>query len=146
MKSTGTHIEINRSVSIPQHEIVFRFSRSGGPGGQNVNKVESRVELLFNVAGSPSLSDSQRRLVLEKLDARIDAGGTLHLVVDSSRSQYENRARALQRFAEVMRKALVRRPPRMRTGPTKASKERRLQSKKRRGEVKKTRGGIAYRD
>jgi ribosome-associated protein len=135
-------IEINRAVSIPLHEIDFRFSRSGGPGGQNVNKVESRVELLFNVADSPSLSASQRALVAERLAARIDVQGVLHVVVDSSRSQWENRVRALQRFGEIMRKALVRRAPRVRTGPTRAAREKRLQAKRKRGEVKRRRGGV----
>ena len=135
-------LQINNEVRIPRSELSFRFSRSSGPGGQHVQKSSTRVELLFDVAHSPSLSDEQRARVLKRLASYADAEGVLHLVAQSERSQHRNREEVVERFEELMRKALKRRKRRKRTKPTAASKEQRLRKKKRRSEVKKLRKDV----
>ncbi len=127
------------NAKIPRAELHFRFARSGGKGGQNVNKVETRVELLFDVQGSPSITREQRQAILRHLASRIDERGMLHLVAQESRSQWRNREDAVQRFVDLMRGALRRRKKRVRTGIPRAEREKRLLSKKRRGETKKLR-------
>ena len=133
---------INNQVSIPLAELSFRFSRSSGPGGQHVQKSSTRVELLFDVANSPSLSESQRARVLERLSGYIDSAGVLRLVAQSERSQLRNREEAVTRFQALMRRALKRRKRRKPTRPTAASKERRLREKRRRSEIKQQRGKV----
>jgi ribosome-associated protein len=133
---------INNQVSIPLAELSFRFSRSSGPGGQHVQKSSTRVELLFDVANSPSLSESQRARVLERLSGYIDSAGVLRLVAQSERSQLRNREEAVTRFQTLMRRALKRRKRRKPTRPTAASKERRLREKRRRSEIKQKRGKV----
>ncbi|MBI1729216.1 aminoacyl-tRNA hydrolase [Candidatus Acetothermia bacterium] len=133
------NIVINAQLEIPLAEISFRFSRSGGPGGQNVNRVESRVELVFDLANSPSLSDEQRQILMERLKTHLDQEGFLHIVSQTSRSQVKNREEAVTRFQALLQFALKPRKKRKPTRPSRASKERRLQEKKRRGEAKKSR-------
>jgi ribosome-associated protein len=135
-------LPINDRVSIPRSELDFRFSRSSGPGGQHVQKSDTRVELLFDVARSPSLDDGQRARVLKRLDQYVDTDGVLHLFSQSERSQWRNRQEVVARFQSLMRQALKRRKRRKRTRPTAASRERRLQRKKRRGRKKKLRGPV----
>ncbi len=135
-------LHINDQVSIPHAELDFRFSRSGGPGGQHAQKSSTRVELLFDVANSPSLSDEQRARVLKRLSGCVDSEGVLHLVSQSERSQYRNRQEVVARFEELLRKALKRRKRRKRTKPTATSKERRLRKKKRRSQIKKWRKDV----
>ena len=132
-------VRITEAVSIPLSELRFRFACSGGPGGQHVNRSATQVELLFDVAGSPSLDEAQRQRVLEKLKSHIDKEGTLHLVSQRFRSQLRNREEVVERFQMLMREAL--RVPRRRlpTCPTRASQERRLKEKRRRSEIKKGR-------
>jgi ribosome-associated protein len=101
-------IRINDSLSIPRHEISFTFSRSGGPGGQNVNKLSTRATLLFDVNRSRSLSDGQRARIRERLGTRISGGGILRVTSRRHRSQRANREAAEERFAELLREALVR--------------------------------------
>ena len=132
-------IQITNTVSIPLSELSFRFSRSSGPGGQHVNKSETRVELLFDVANSPGLTDAQRARVMRRLSSRIDSAGVLHVTAQATRSQKQNRDLAIERFTRLMQKALQPRKKRRRTRPTQASKERRLRAKKRRSEIKKSR-------
>lgn len=127
------------TLFIPSHEFRFRTSRSGGPGGQNVNKLETRVELLFDVKNSSVLNDDQRKLVLEKLSSRIDEEGVLRIVVQESRSQWENKQLAIKKLHQVLQKALKPQKPRVKTKPTRSSRERRLEGKKKRGGTKRLR-------
>lgn len=130
---------VNSTVRIPSAEIRFRFARSGGPGGQNVNKVESRAELLFDVRRSVSFSETQRHRVLAALRHRLDTDGVLHVVVQDSRSQWQNRERAVQRLGELLRAALTPRKKRVPTRRSAGSNEERITEKRKRGERKRDR-------
>lgn len=132
-------LQVTSSVAIPLPELHFRTSRSSGPGGQNVNKLETKVELLFDVDRSPSLSDEQKDSLHRSLEGRIDDDGILHVSSQRSRSQWENKELAIEKFAALLRSALKPRKKRLATGATRASKERRLHSKKIHGQKKKTR-------
>lgn len=134
-------MEITPNCRIPLSELKFQFARSGGKGGQNVNKVETKVELSFDVAGSPSLSDSQRRRLLETLGSRLDTSGVLRIVSQESRSQWKNREEAVRKFFTVIKKALTPRKKRIATKASHVAKEKRLDQKKRRGAIKKFRSG-----
>jgi ribosome-associated protein len=127
------------TVSIPASELEFKFSRSGGPGGQHVNKTETRVEVVFDVASSPSLTDAQRRRIMRRLANRIDSNGMLHVTSQATRSQLENRERAIEKLATLLEHALRRPKKRKPTRPSHAAQERRLEEKKRRSEIKKYR-------
>lgn len=128
-----------RSVVIPDSELSWRFSRSGGPGGQSVNTTDSRVELVFDVAGSPSIPDHLKQRVLARLRRRL-VDGKLTIAAPEHRSQLRNRTAARERLIDVLDEALAPPPPRRRpTRPTRGSKERRLAGKKRRGEIKEMR-------
>jgi ribosome-associated protein len=135
-------LHINHQVHIPLSELSFRFSRSSGPGGQHVQKSSTRVELLFDVANSPSLTDAQKARVQRRLSSHVDSLGVLHLISQSERSQWRNRQEALERFQTLMREALKRRKHRKATRPTAASRERRLRQKRRRSEIKRSRGKV----
>jgi len=132
-------IEINHNLSIPEHELSFTTARSGGPGGQNVNKVSSRVTLWFNVAESPSLSAFQKRRIMSRLATRINQAGELRVVSQQHRSQNANRDAAVDRFAALLRDALVQEKPRQKTTIPAAAKRRRVDEKKQRGQVKQQR-------
>jgi ribosome-associated protein len=124
---------------VPDAELVERFSRSSGPGGQGVNTTDSRVELRWDVAGSAALSDLQRARVLERLAARID-DGVLVIVASEHRSQWQNRTAARARLVALLRDALEPpSPARRATRPSRAAQQRRIDSKRRRGEVKANR-------
>ncbi|HRI56681.1 MAG TPA: aminoacyl-tRNA hydrolase, partial [Anaerolineae bacterium] len=97
---------IDDQVAIPLSELSFRYARSSGPGGQHVQRTESKVELLFDLAGTPSLNEEQRRLAMSRLGTRIDQQGVLHLVSQAGRSQLENRADVIQRFQRLLAAAL----------------------------------------
>lgn len=133
-------IEINPNLSIPEDELSFTTSRSGGPGGQHVNKVNSRVTLWFNVTESPSLSAFQKRRILSRLATRINQEGELQVVSQSHRSQTANREEAVVRFAALLRGALVQEKARQKTTVPRAVKRRRVDEKKQRGQVKQQRG------
>ncbi len=132
---------ISDAWTVPAAELVERFSRSSGPGGQGVNTADTRVQLSFDVAGSASLPDHLRDRVLERVTARL-VDGVLTVTAGEHRTQLDNRRAARERLAEVLREAAAA-PPRKRraTRPTRGSKERRLTEKKRRGETKRGRQG-----
>jgi len=132
-------VHIIDTVSIPMSELQFRFARSSGPGGQHVNRSATQVELLFDVANSPSLEETQRRRVLTKLESRLDKEGVLHLFSQETRSQLRNREEVVERFQELMREALYVPKRRQPTRPTRAARERRLEEKRRRSEAKRER-------
>lgn len=134
-----TGVSINSNVNIPISELQFRFARSGGHGGQNVNKVETRVELLFDVARSPSLSDSDRERILKHLGSKIDTAGILRVVAQESRSQWRNREEAVERFAALLRAALKPKKKRIATRVSAGAREKRLEQKRRRSRIKKLR-------
>jgi len=120
-------------------EILFSYSRSSGPGGQNVNKVNTRVELRFNVLTSECLSYSEKELILKKVLNKINKEGELILVSQSERSQLRNREKVSEKFYLLLARALT--PPKKRrpTSPTKASREKRLESKRMTSEKKQIR-------
>lgn len=120
-------------------EIRFTASRSGGPGGQNVNKVNSRVELRFNVMESDSLTQDEKIMITAKLKNRINAAGELLIVSQSERTQLMNRRKAEEKFYKLIAKALTEKRKRKKTVPTKASQEKRLETKKLRSKTKELR-------
>jgi ribosome-associated protein len=132
-------LPIGGDLAIPLAELSFETSRSSGPGGQNVNKVESRVTLRFPLASSPSLDERQRELLLRRLRTRVSKAGVLRVSAQRHRSQAANREEAMARFAELLRDALAEDPERRPTRPTPASRRRRLQGKRRRGNIKRLR-------
>ena len=120
-------------------ELGFQASRSGGKGGQNVNKVSTKIELEFNVAASALLTDAQKAIITEKLANRITAEGLLRIVSQTERSQLGNKRKAIDKFYDLLEKALTPRKKRIATKPSKATKEKRLTEKKQRSEKKSLR-------
>ncbi|MBV9143302.1 MAG: aminoacyl-tRNA hydrolase [Pseudonocardiales bacterium] len=128
------------SVSIPETELRWRFSRASGPGGQGVNTTDSRVELIFDVAASAAFTPAQRARIVERLGGRL-IDGVFTVVAAEHRSQLRNREVARVRLAAILRQALLPDPPTRRpTHPSRAARERRLADKRRRGAVKRFRG------
>jgi ribosome-associated protein len=134
-----TVLQITPSLQIPDSELAESFVRASGPGGQNVNKVASAVELRFDVANSPSLPDAMRARVLARRDRRLTADGVLVIQASRLRDQGRNREDARERLAEILRAALHVPKKRVTTKPTRASKERRLDAKRVRSTHKKQR-------
>jgi ribosome-associated protein len=126
-------LRVGRHLIVPPDELQWRFSASGGPGGQHANTANTRVELIFDVARSAALGPRQRARLLERL------GPVVRVVVTTERSQSRNRALALQRLAYRLEEGLRRPPPRLATSPTRASRERRLQDKQYRAQRKEGR-------
>lgn len=140
-------IEVTPQILIPEDEITEKFIRAAGPGGQNVNKVSTAVELRFDVRRSPSLPNDVALRLMKLAGRRLTLDGVLVLSVMTHRSQERNRAEALQRLVELIRKAAEPPPPpRKRTRPTLASKVRRVEGKVRRGGVKSLRGKVRGED
>jgi ribosome-associated protein len=129
----GESIRVTRSVVLPVGEIVFRFSRSSGPGGQHAQKSETRVEAVFDVESSTALTEAQKRRVVAR------AGPVLRAVAQDERSQTRNRELAQERLVERLRQALRVERRRVPTRPTKAARERRLEQKRRRSQTKRLR-------
>jgi len=136
-------LRINDTITIEDWELTEQFVRSSGPGGQNVNKVASAVELRFEAAGSPSLSDAVKRRLKRLAGRRWTDAGTLIIQCEETRHQARNREIARERLADLIRKALIAPKRRIATKPTQGSKKRRLKAKKVRGEVKAMRGRVA---
>ncbi len=132
-------ITINERISIPEEELTFTASRSSGPGGQNVNKVSSKITLWFDLANSPSLTEEDKELIVCRLGSRVGKDRILRVVSQSTRSQLANREAAVERFVELMRAALHQLPIRKKTRVSRVAKERRLEEKKQRGSVKRER-------
>ena len=138
MTATGP-LRVSKTVLIPEGELRWRFSRSSGPGGQGVNTADSRVELSFDVARSPSLGPTHRARALDRLGKRL-SDGVLTVRASAQRSQLQNREAARERLASVLAKAIAPPPPSRRpTRPTKAATERRLEDKRRRSRTKRLR-------
>ena len=132
-------IKITDRVSIPLSELCFTAARSSGPGGQNVNKVSTRVTLRFDVVNSPSLSPHQKQLIQNHLRTRINKEGVLRVVSQKSRSQASNREAAIERFTLLLRESLHEIVPKKKTMIPRAVKERRLEEKKHRSLLKEKR-------
>ncbi|SEP78342.1 ribosome-associated protein [Lentzea xinjiangensis] len=131
---------VTRTLVIPASELRERFSRSGGPGGQGVNTADSRVELSFDVAASPSIPAHLKSRMLDRLQNRL-VDGVLTIAASEHRAQLQNRAAARERLAAVLRAAAAPPPPvRRPTKPSRGAKERRIAEKKRRGDTKRGRG------
>ena len=127
-------------------ETLFQTSRSGGKGGQNVNKVETAVTGYFNIAGSQLLSEEQKTLIAEKLSNRINSEGLLMVKSQKHRTQLENKQEVISKMNELVTKALQKKKKRIATKASKASKEKRMESKKKKGEVKEGRKKIDFRN
>ncbi len=130
---------VTDQLTIPEEELSFTASLSSGPGGQNVNKVNTRVTLWFDVANSQSLSVSQKDRILSRLTTRVNKKGVLRVVSQKYRSQAANRETALERFVELLREALKEEKPREKRKVSQAAKQRRLDEKRRRGLIKRER-------
>jgi ribosome-associated protein len=133
-------IHITPEVAVPVAELEFKASRASGPGGQGVNTTDSRVELRFDLAGSPSLPPEARELALRRLGPRLDSNGVLRVVAQAQRSQLANRRAAVERFTELLSAALATATPRRPTRPTRAAAARRVEAKRRRSATKRLRG------
>lgn len=132
-------LTVNRRIRIPDSELVERFTRADGPGGQHVNRTESAVELRFDAAASPSLPDAVRERLLACRDRRVTADGTVVIQARRFRDQARNREDARQRLADLLRRVATPPKKRIPTRPTRASRERRLTEKKQRGQIKQGR-------
>ena len=132
-------IEVTNEISIPEDELRFTASLSSGPGGQNVNKVNTRVTLWFDVVNSPNLSPEQKELIASRLGSRINKDGVLRVISQQTRSQLANREAALERFVSLLRTALKQEKVRRKTGVSKMAKKRRLEEKKQHSILKRER-------
>jgi ribosome-associated protein len=134
--ASAEHLQVTRSCQIPLAELRWRFSRSGGPGGQHANTADTRVEVVFDVAGSPSLGPRQRQRLLDKLGPEVRA------VAADERSQARNRVLAQERLRDRLAAALHVEAPRRPTKPTRGSQVRRVESKRKRSETKRLRRSV----
>jgi ribosome-associated protein len=139
-------IEITDTVSIDEDEIRFEFTRSSGPGGQNVNKVSTAVQLRFDVRGSPSLPEDVRERLTQLAGKRITGDGVLIIDAHRFRTQERNRKDAIERLVHLISQAARRPKRRRKTRPTAESQRRRLDAKRRRGEVKRWRRRVSRFD
>jgi ribosome-associated protein len=129
-------VDITDNISIREDELIFRASRSGGPGGQNVNKVNTRITLFFDVSNCESFSDVQKQRILSRLSTRADKNGLIRVVSQRFRTQKANRRAAVERLQQLLAGALKTRPVRKKTRVPYAAKKRRLEEKRRRSLLK----------
>jgi len=139
-------IEITDRISIAEDELTFKFSRSGGPGGQNVNKVNTKVTVFFDVAGCESFSDYHKKKVLTKLAGRADKEGVVKVTSQRHRTQKANRTAAVERLVELLQDALKRTPVRRKTKVPYGEKRKRLEDKKKRSLLKEQRSKVKLED
>ncbi|MBN2457371.1 MAG: aminoacyl-tRNA hydrolase [Sedimentisphaerales bacterium] len=132
-------IEIRDDILISENELVFKFSRSSGPGGQNVNKVNTRVTLRFDLANSMSLSDVQKKRILKQLAGRASKDGVIRVVSQRYRTQKANRRAAVDRLQELLSLVMETKPLRKKTKVPGSAKRQRLEEKKRRSILKQQR-------
>ena len=132
-------MQVTNTLSLPEEELQFKPSRSSGPGGQNVNKLNTRMTLLFDVRNSPSLSQEQKESIRRRLATRINQEGVLRVVCQRHRTQAANKRGATERFVEVLADALKKRRPRMQTQVSAAVKRRRREERERRSRLKRRR-------
>jgi ribosome-associated protein len=135
-------LEVTSWLTIPAAELEVAFARSGGAGGQNVNKVSTKVDLRWNVAASTALRDADRAWLLQRLRSRLTGDGTLIVTSTLTRDQLKNRDDAEAKLVLIVRTALVRPKPRRATQPTKGSKRRRVADKRHHGELKRQRKSV----
>ncbi len=133
------NIRITPNLSIPLSEISFRTSRSSGPGGQNVNKLETKVELVFDIFDSRAIAQSERDIILRRLHRAIGPSGLLTITEQRSRSQFQNKQLALERFRAMLLGALTPQKKRLKTRPSRTSGVKRLEAKRRHSEKKRLR-------
>ena len=134
-------LRVSDELAIPRSELQFRATRSGGPGGQHVNTSSTRIELLWNVRTSRTLTDEQRERVRQRLASRTDADGFVRVVSSENRSQLRNREAAEARLAEIVARALAKPRKRIPTRPSRSARETRLKDKRMRSEKKRMRRG-----
>lgn len=139
-------LEVTPNVTIPDTELSFAFVRASGPGGQNVNKVSSAVQLRFDMLGSTVLSDSVKSRLRALAGRRVTDDGAILIIARNQRSQEHNRREALERLAELIQRALVVPKTRKATKPTRASRERRLEGKSRQQQAKQRRNKVRWDD
>jgi len=139
-------IEITQDLNLNEDELQFRFVLSSGPGGQNVNKVATAVQLRFDLAGSPSLPEDMRRRAIVLAGSRISKSGELVITANRYRSQMRNREDATERLVALLKRAAVAPKRRLKTKPTRAAKERRLEDKRKRSGKKQARATVRVHD
>lgn len=146
MGTGSMKIQITPTLALDDSEIKEEFIRAAGPGGQNVNKVATAVQLRFDVLHSPTLPDAVRQRLMKLAGSRITTDGVLVLTAQGARTQIENRQDALKRLIALIRQATIAPKPHYKTKPTRASKERRLEAKKRSSAIKRLRRVVPHRE